>query len=468
MASISNLAMSMTAYERSLQQASSDLTHADDPNYTRRRVVFEDMAPDVIRSKNVLTFGNGIQINRTERITDESLVNKVFIANGHAAFFQQESRDYKILEDIFNEEVGFNADSGDGSHGLRQSLDDFFASWSGLQSGPGMPGGTEEVKQKTILLIDAIKTRYQLLKQNAQDMKVKIAGTREQINKLGDEIANITRKIKENAVNGTAPNDMLDARDKAITDLSQLVDCKVVYLKDFGLIIKAGEFNLVSTEHSKHLPEEYNIDDIEKPYFVEGDLKFYMMRGEISAYMQALGRTEDLIQKLDHFSNTLRNQVNINHQAGVNKQGESGTFFFKDPGEEGALGVQGLFLAEHIEQDPNNIAKGISTGAEDGTIAHAINRFKDGKIDVLGDLRIVEYITEMEARVARESERSQHRFGHEENVRSQLEEQKLSVTGVDRRGVELDILKRVNDASKLVSAIRKWNQLEEELLRMFG
>ncbi len=494
--------MSMSAYEKALQQNAADLANADDENYTRRRVVFESLPPDVLKTDKVLTFGNGIKVNRTERLTDDAIINKLIVSNGEASYFEQQVRDYKVLEDIFNEEVGFNADTGEGSHGFRQALDNFFASWSGLQSQPDSNGAKQHVRQQTSLLIDAMKARYELLQQNSVDLKIKIDETREKINSLGSEVATLTREIQRNAISGTSINDLLDARESAVNELSKLVDCNVIHTKDFGLVIRAGEFNLVMNGFNNNLPEEYNYDDPNKIYFDDRGAKYHVKRGEITSYIRSLHRTESIITELDSFANALRETVNVMHNAGRDVDGDLNTNFFATVADVGADGVKGLFLAKNIQEDALNIAKGISEGWGDGTMARAINHLRTGKIDFsryrpiplggrvdaaeeegdgnvaedAGDVvrtskrerTMLEFVIGLEDEVSKASERVQNSFKHEDTVRNQIKEQKLSISGVNRRESEMEIVKMVNSASKLIAAIRRIDMLEQEIVRIFS
>lgn len=199
----------LLAYQRSLQTVSHNIANANTEGYSRQRVVLGTQTP-TLNGSNYL--GNGVTIQGVERIYDNFLTGQV-----------------RTYESSFNQADTYASHAGlidemlaDPQVGLMPAVDSFFGAVQGVANDPA----SIPARQAMITQGETLVDRFKYLDQRYQDIRSQVnqqvKDNVSEINSLAGAIAKINRDIVLAPGLG-APNDLLDARDKLLNQLSQRV-----------------------------------------------------------------------------------------------------------------------------------------------------------------------------------------------------------------------------------------------------
>ena len=216
MASLISIGLSgLSASQTALATTGNNIANVDTAGYSRQSVVQKSASAEFI---GVGYVGNGTTVADVRRIYSEYLNTQLRTSTGLDA----EAQTY--LTQI-NQTDALLADS---TTGISSVLSSFFAA---LQTAAENP---TDASARALLLTNAsgLAERFgsvysQLADQNTY-INSQLSSMAEQVNQLASSIANYNQAIVQASANGATPNDLLDARDQALVDLSELVGVTVV------------------------------------------------------------------------------------------------------------------------------------------------------------------------------------------------------------------------------------------------
>jgi flagellar hook-associated protein 1 FlgK len=215
--SVLNMARSaMNAQQTAVQIASQNISNAQTEGYSRQRVDLAASLPTLFPWGSV---GTGVTIAGISRARD-ALLDATFRGDsGGAASAQTTSDALSQIQGI----LGEPSDTG-----LSASLDAFWSAWSDLASDPTSSAAKSIVRQTggdVASTLNRFARQLDALDQsNRQGMSQDIG----QVNSLTKQIANMNREIVAAESGGQSANDLRDARDKMLDQLSTLVGGQVI------------------------------------------------------------------------------------------------------------------------------------------------------------------------------------------------------------------------------------------------
>lgn len=194
-----------------------NISNANNEHYSRQRVVTSASAPIRHPSYNL---GQGVEITTIERIHNEFVFSRYKKASQEKEFtgtqkhaLMEASAYYPEIDNV----------------GIYNDLQNYFNSWKDLANKAGDPAQKLALAQLTQTLSANIKdTRYRLssLQEKLNDeLKISV----EEINRLGQQIANINKQISinENNTTSTKANDLRDKRDELEMKFNELAEITV-------------------------------------------------------------------------------------------------------------------------------------------------------------------------------------------------------------------------------------------------
>src|SRR5690606_31824331 len=108
--------------------------------------------------------------------------------------------------------------------GITPALEGLFASVNAGASSPADPAVRQDMIGKTNSLVTQINTAYRELQNLRDGVNTQISTTVEQVNSYLERINDLNQQIVvAQGKSGHAPNDLLDQRDQALSELNQLV-----------------------------------------------------------------------------------------------------------------------------------------------------------------------------------------------------------------------------------------------------
>lgn len=210
------------------QQISLDITghnvaNVNNPNYSRQTALHSATkpypAPMMGYTPSSGQLGTGVEISQINRMRD-SFVDLRLRQQLHSKNYWSAMEDgLEQVELFFNEPT---------ENGIHYALDQFWDSLQDLSQEPDYVAVREVAVQRAQVLVESVtgtRSQLQRLRENINgNIPLKVTD----VNSLATRIADLNVQIGKISATGSLPNDLLDARDAMIEELSQLVDIEVV------------------------------------------------------------------------------------------------------------------------------------------------------------------------------------------------------------------------------------------------
>ncbi len=227
---------SLSVNQQALGLISQNISNANSEDFARRE----------ISQKNNVIGGipAGVKIAEVRRVVDGFLVesSRRQISNVGAA---------AVTSDYYNKLQLFLGQPG-AENSINTSVDDFFSSLADLTDSPEQTFFRSNVVDKSIRLTDQISSLAQNVENLRFDVDQDIGNTVRDINNLLDSLYDINVAIKETASIGGDINSVLDERQAALSDLSELIEFRITEQNSGEISIFMGGNELLSQSTRVH------------------------------------------------------------------------------------------------------------------------------------------------------------------------------------------------------------------------
>jgi len=335
----SGLAIALRALQA--QQISLDITghnvaNANNPNYSRQTALHSATkpypAPMMGYTPSSGQLGTGVEISQINRMRD-GFVDLRLRQQLHSKNY------WAAMEDGLRQvELFFNEPSENGIH---YALDQFWDSLQDLSREPDFIAVREVVVQRAHVLVESIRGTRENLQSLRENINGNIPLKVDEVNSLARRIADLNVEIGKITATGSIPNDLLDARDGLVEELSHLVDIEVV--QDYaGMIgVTIGGASLVHRGTSYGLTttvgdESDNYRKVEVIWAATGN-KADIRAGEIGGLLDLREEITRVIGELDDWTLDFALEFNRRHAVGYDAKGNggyTGTIDAENPAEE--------------------------------------------------------------------------------------------------------------------------------------
>ena len=241
-------------HAKSAEIAGQNLSHVDDQNYARQRVL----------SREGLMFkGNGglntgaLEGSGLDHSRNELLDKRVFEEFGETASLETEKEMLTLLqaalgETVVRQNVDGTLDLDNTSNlaegGLARALDDFFNSFMELSSSPDEASAKQEVFQKISTLTKRFNDAGQSLDRLESDIGKSVQNSVSEANDLLEKIYETNVQIKRFELLGQGKAvTYIDTRQKLLEDLSKLLNFKIEPEIDQQTGRETGFLNLLTS-----------------------------------------------------------------------------------------------------------------------------------------------------------------------------------------------------------------------------
>ncbi len=426
---------SLGVYQNALNLTSHNIANAANEDYSRQRVRFGTERPDVMAG---FVWGTGVKITDINRVRDSLLDTQI---RSNAQKFYSNNKQSILLsqvESIFSEPSDL---------GLSNLTTEFFNAWNELSSDSGSMTLRDNVVQVATKLSGRVKSIHDDLNRTQADMLSEMNSKVTEVNSLLKDVQTLNKQIFDLEAVGNNANDLLDLRDKAIDDLSKLVNINTNYDdKNVAMISIGGVFS-VDASHAIEFKTEL-VDGKLGMVTKDGENKAAITGGELYAVSDIYSnKIPKYLNKLDSIMNTLFNSVNDAHKRGYTLEDppQTGLNFF-DSYSDGELKINKLIL-----DDPKKIAASGDGTLGNGDISLKISELQNQKL--FDGATFTDSYSSLISGLGNDkltADNSAESFGL---VLSQLSNQKASISGVsvDEEMTNIIIYQRAYDASaKLV------------------
>ena len=315
----------LNAAQVGLVTTGHNIANAATPGYNRQVVIQGAVSG---QDSGYGFVGKGTEVSGVRRVYSEFLGNQV--VSTQTAKGQLDSY-YSQIQQINN----MLADS---KSGLSPALQDFFSSVAATTSDPSSAAARQSMLSSAYTLAGRFQGMDAQLSEQRQGVNAEIRSSVESINVHAQQIGKLNDAIEKVMNNGSgAPNDLLDQRDQAVSELSKEIKVSVVRQGNtFNVMIGSGQplvvgnktYNLSVTQSPTDASRAQVAYDISgKPVMLAEDS---ITGGKLGGVMEFRARTLDATQNaLGRVAVTLAAEFNRQHALGRDQAGLPGADFFQ-------------------------------------------------------------------------------------------------------------------------------------------
>lgn len=327
---------SLLSSQRGINTVNKNISNVATEGYNREVPVFQDIPK------------SGVFVNRVLRIFDQMLFTR------QVNLGQSLESDKTYADILSNVENIFNDINGTGFSG---ELNQFFNSINDMLINPNDLAAREQFLANARTLIGKIRSSYEALQDLKEQVVLKVRDQITQINQITQQIAQLNNNIKTKVMDIEANSSYLNERDRLISQLSNLIDVKIVFNQDNTVnIFTAKGFGLVVGVEST--PLQFSIDSNGNAVVrwnagadITGDIQF----GEVGGNIKGLREINRQVDNLNDFTTVFANVFNKVHRQGYNLNGSSNIDFFKVDNSSSSTKIDASNIQLNIS-DPKDVA----------------------------------------------------------------------------------------------------------------
>ncbi|WKV97685.1 flagellar hook-associated protein FlgK [Pseudomonas sp. H22_DOA] len=345
--SLLNIGMSgLSASQSSLATTGNNIANVDTAGYSRQQTVQGTKSSQQYGS---VFIGTGTTLADVRRVYNSYLETQLHTAtslNSESASFLAQAKPLDgTLSDV--------------NTGLTGVLQKFFTTMQGVST-----SATDDTSRQSVLTgAQALTGRFNSIAKQLSDQNTTINGSLSdmtaQVNKLANSIAALNQKIGEISTSGGAPNDLLDSRNEAVRQLSELTGAQVVERgTSFDVYVGSGQplvigntTNSLSTVPSKDDPTRMGIQMDRGSSTI--DITSVINGGEIGGLLTYRKEVLDpSLNELGRVALVIADQINSQQAQGIDKNGDFGAAIFNN------INSAALISQRSVAQSGNSAGSG--------------------------------------------------------------------------------------------------------------
>ncbi|MCZ8531837.1 flagellar hook-associated protein FlgK [Psychrobacillus psychrodurans] len=389
--------------QSALYTTGHNISNANTLGYSRQRVNMEATlgypGTGLNAPKIPGHLGTGVQTHSVQRIRDQFIDRQYRQETTKLGYWESRSDAISQMEDIMAEPSEF---------GLNTSLDQFWKSLQDLSTNPENAAARKVVVQRGIGVAESFNNIHKQLSDIQGNLKNEILTSTDDVNSILKQIASINEQIQAIEPNGYMPNDLYDARDNLLDELSQYFPIEIEYTKSGGnslaiaegsvkvsIKTKTGSIEVINGKDAGKLtPTGMSKNDNFEPFngftvdgsgtVVGGPLSYDDMelnKGKMLSLINSYGHGTnatnaegyypEMLAKLDKMALAFAEKFNEIHRGGTDLNGDTGNNFFV-PKAGATISAGNISVDSILKSDPSLVAASSSTDKEEGNGANAI------------------------------------------------------------------------------------------------
>ncbi|PMZ91698.1 MULTISPECIES: flagellar hook-associated protein FlgK [unclassified Pseudomonas] len=323
--SLLNIGMSgLSAGHNSLVTTGNNIANVDTAGYSRQQSV--QSTKGSIQYGNVF-IGTGTTLADVRRVYNAYLDSQLRTAtslNSEAASYNAQA-------------TPLDATLSDTNTGLTGVLQKFFTSMQGVST-----SATDDTSRQSVLTgAQALSARFNSIAKQLNDQNTNLNGSlgdmADQVNKLSTTIATLNQKISELSTGTNQPNDLLDSRNEAVRQLSELVGTQVVergssydiYIGSGQPLVVGNTTNSLQTVPSQSDPSRMALQLNRGSSTI--DVTSVISGGEIGGLLTYRKEVLDpSLNELGRVALVVADQINSQQAQGIDKNGDFGAAIFNN------------------------------------------------------------------------------------------------------------------------------------------
>lgn len=229
----------LTTQQSALYTTGHNISNANTLGYSRQRVNMEATlgypGTGLNAPKIPGHLGTGVQAQSIQRIRDTFIDRQYRQETTKLGYWESRANAISQMEDIMSEPSDY---------GLNEALDQFWNSLQDLSGSPENAATRKVVIQRALHVADSFNYMHKQLSDIQSNLGNEIKVSTGDINSLLKQIASLNEQIQAIEPNGYMPNDLYDARDVLIDELSEYFPIETVKVPSGGNALPIAEGSL--------------------------------------------------------------------------------------------------------------------------------------------------------------------------------------------------------------------------------
>ena len=450
----------MSVYQRAVDVASNNISNAQNPDYSRQRVVFGTEPSDILG-------GMGVKIQDIQRIKDNMLESQLQKYQSALSDANKRSTVLQQIESMISEP----SDQGLGTY-----FTNFFNSWNLLTANPNSIPNRLDVIQKAQSLSDRFKQTYDDLTEVQSTLQKDVYTKVDMLNTYLQQINSYNQQIYQTKSQGLATNELQDERDAVINTLSQFVNISVQNVPNGTSVVNVG--GIQGADLNGYNQFAVKIVNGKIQIYSQSDLSSVALinSGELYAIIDLFSnKIPDYKAGYENLINTFVNKTNELHlQGNTLVQGNSsstGIPFFGEQDNNGNVinaFVDGIIkINSSIVNNPKNIAvSDVANNDGNGNIANRIAGLADNPIPELNNLSVIDKYTSILNNIGSDKTNNDNRVQTSQTVLQQLQTQKASNSGVSINEEMTNVLKFQRSYDAAAKLVKVADEMIQTIINM--
>ena len=331
-------------HSQALEIIEHNIANASTPGYRRQSALLTTAVPAPIMASEhgpgAGQRGGGVTIEKIQRFNLEFFDGRYRSVSAETSSWEAQSGILSQLEPMLAETT---------EDGLLPKLDQFWAGWQKLSTDPTNTSLRSVLLDDAGSLTTALNRRATQIKQLRAEQNVVVADQVNDINSLADQIAQLNGEISRVLSIGEQPNDLMDKRDLALDQLSELTG-SVSFLQKNGeaVVSVGGHLLVVGHETFKLHTQPSSADSSVVDVYWSDNQKLVPPSGKLKGVLEVRDKVMvDQLTGLNTLAGGIINQVNAIHRTGFGLNNATNMDFFTGS-NAGDIAVNPLLEAASI------------------------------------------------------------------------------------------------------------------------
>ena len=369
MASIYDVGSSaLNSMQRAIATTGHNIANVNTEGYSRQEVLLGTRTPEKVGQVEI---GTGVEVSNIRRAHDQFLMTDVQSRSSSNGYFQLYAKTAQNIDGLL----------ADPSTGIAPAIDKFFAAMEAVAANPSSAPERQVMLSEAEMLAQRFNYVDTRLSEFAGELNTRMANMTDSINALAVDIAQLNESIValSSGSRGT-PNDLLDRRDQAITDLSKLIGVQTATQEDGSINVMIGKGQrLVIGNNAEQLrmvlpaaqdgPSQLFLS---VPSGAESEVTSKLTGGELGGVLDAGAKLINKARReVGLLAVGITETFNRQHSQGSDLSGDQGEAFFLNLGATvtGSRDNSGsLTVTANITQEQNLTGDGYSIRYDDAGI----------------------------------------------------------------------------------------------------
>lgn len=408
----------LMTHQTVLQTIGHNIANVNTPGYTRQRVRIEASLPEAGVLSNI---GSGVETLNIQNIRDLFLGEQYRADNKSLGQWTYKQKMLAQVESMFGE-------PNDGT--FVTLLNKFWDSWSNLSTNPESTTFRAALLEDTNLLTNGFHQIAGQLESLRKAVDTDLDNMVEDVNRITTEISRLNQQISRQEVGDDKANDLRDARDLLIDELSSLIDVNSFQDGKGQFIVSIGAMELVNGPDTNMLeakPLNENGKLEHKLLWKGSTISLTNIDGQLKGLIDMRDKIiPDMVNQIDTLASQMIASVNQIHRQGYGLDGSTNLDFFDSTFTSAATIRLNFDVVDHTER----IAASASGEAGDNVIALQMQGLRNAKTMVRGSATMNEFYNSVVGELGVMSGQAQSFATNYELLVQQIDNTRQSVQGV--------------------------------------